>query len=144
MVLFSNGLGGSPVGMLESANALRANGLRPLIGTHGAETVTLVVWPAQMLAAALALVAEFARQMSNGVANAKITAVVLAVLAAGIVVMTRETVQVRYGIADLAPRLVLGLVAANLSTPVCQGMINGANAVTQALTGDSISSSASC
>jgi hypothetical protein len=33
VVLFSNGLGGSPVGMLESANALRANGLRPLIGT---------------------------------------------------------------------------------------------------------------
>src|SRR5215216_4639127 len=28
----NNGLGGSPVGMLELANALRANGLRPLIG----------------------------------------------------------------------------------------------------------------
>ena len=28
----NNGLGGSPVGMLESANALRAKGLRPLIG----------------------------------------------------------------------------------------------------------------
>src|SRR6185369_3495661 len=28
----NNGLGGRPVGMLESANALRANGLRPLIG----------------------------------------------------------------------------------------------------------------
>jgi len=28
----NNGLGGSPVGMLESANALRANGLSPLIG----------------------------------------------------------------------------------------------------------------
>src|SRR6185295_11938689 len=27
------GLDGSPVGMLESANALRANGLRPLIGS---------------------------------------------------------------------------------------------------------------
>jgi hypothetical protein len=34
VVLFSNGLGGSPVGMLESANALRANGLSPLIGTN--------------------------------------------------------------------------------------------------------------
>ena len=29
----NNGLGGSPVGMLESANALRAKGLSPLIGT---------------------------------------------------------------------------------------------------------------
>src|ERR1051326_2789326 len=33
VVLLSNGLGGSPVGMLESAYALRANGLRPLIGS---------------------------------------------------------------------------------------------------------------
>jgi len=56
--------------------------LRPLIGTHGAETVTLFVWPVLMLAAALALVAAIARQMSNGVANAQIAAVVLAVLAA--------------------------------------------------------------
>jgi len=69
------------------------------------------------------------------------TVYVLAVLAAGVLVMTRETVQIRYGIADLAPRLVVGLVAANLSTPLCQGLIDTANAVTQALTGDSISSS---
>jgi hypothetical protein len=33
VVLFSNGLGGSPVGILESANALRANGLRPPMGS---------------------------------------------------------------------------------------------------------------
>jgi hypothetical protein len=33
VVLLSNGLGGSPVGMLELANALRPNGLSPLIGT---------------------------------------------------------------------------------------------------------------
>src|SRR5699024_8324997 len=33
VVLFSNGLGGSPVGMLELAKALRANGLSPLIGS---------------------------------------------------------------------------------------------------------------
>src|SRR5712672_2200416 len=46
--------------------------LRPLIGTHGAETVTLFVWPVLMLAAALALVAAIARQMSNRVANAQI------------------------------------------------------------------------
>src|SRR5678815_399348 len=33
VVLFKSGLGGSPVGMLEDANALRPNGLRPLIGS---------------------------------------------------------------------------------------------------------------
>jgi hypothetical protein len=56
--------------------------LRPLIGTHGAETVTLFVWPLLLFAAALALVAAIARQMSGGVANAQIMAVVLAVLSA--------------------------------------------------------------
>jgi hypothetical protein len=56
--------------------------LRPLIGTHGAETVTLFLWPALLLAAALVLVAAIARQMSNSVASVRIAAVVLAVLSA--------------------------------------------------------------
>ena len=54
--------------------------LRPLIGTHGAETVTLFLWPLLLFAAALALVAAIARQMSGSVTNSQITAVVLAVL----------------------------------------------------------------
>ena len=54
--------------------------LRPLIGTHGAETVTLFLWPMLLFAAALALVAAIARQMSGSVTNSQITAVVLAVL----------------------------------------------------------------
>ena len=56
--------------------------LRPLIGTHGAETVTLFLWPLLLLAAALVLVAAIARQMSSSVTNSQITAVVLAVLSA--------------------------------------------------------------
>jgi len=56
--------------------------LRPLIGTHGAETVTLFLWPLVLFAAALVLVAAIARQMSGDVTNAQITAVVLAVLSA--------------------------------------------------------------
>jgi hypothetical protein len=56
--------------------------LRPLIGTHGAETVTLFLWPLLLFAVALMLVAAIARQMSSGVANSQITAVVLAVLSA--------------------------------------------------------------
>jgi hypothetical protein len=56
--------------------------LRPLIGTHGAETVTLFLWPLLLLAVALILVAAIARQMSSGVAYAQITAVMLAVLSA--------------------------------------------------------------
>ena len=54
--------------------------LRPLIGTHGAETVTLFLWPLLLFAAALALVAAIARQMRSSITNAQITAVVLAVL----------------------------------------------------------------
>ena len=56
--------------------------LRPLMGTHGAETVMLFFWPLLLLAAALVLVATIARQMSNDVANSQITAVVLAALSA--------------------------------------------------------------
>jgi hypothetical protein len=66
------------------------------------------------------------------------TVYVLAVLAAGVVVMARENLQLRYGIGELAPRLVIGLVAANLATPLCRALIVGANAVTAALTGDSL------
>ena len=56
--------------------------LRPLIGTHGAETVTLFLWPLLTFAAALVLVVAIARQMSSGATNSQITAVVLAVLSA--------------------------------------------------------------
>ena len=56
--------------------------LRSLIGAHGAEAVTLFVWPPLLLAAALVLVAAIARQMSGGSTSAQITAVVLAVLSA--------------------------------------------------------------
>jgi len=53
--------------------------LKPLLGMHGAEAVTLYFWPALLFAVALALIAAIARQMSNGV-NPVIAAVVLAVL----------------------------------------------------------------
>jgi hypothetical protein len=56
--------------------------LKPLIGTHGAEVVTLFLWPLLLLAVALALVAAIARLMSTGAYNAQITAVMLAVLSA--------------------------------------------------------------
>jgi hypothetical protein len=62
------------------------------------------------------------------------TCYVLVILAAGILVMARETVEIRYGIGELAPRLVIGLVAANLATPLCSGLIGLANGLTGALT----------
>ena len=65
---------------------------------------------------------------------------ILAVLTAGIVVMTRETVQTRYGVAELAPRLVIGWIAANFAVPICQQLVQLANALTKALAGDDITS----
>ena len=70
------------------------------------------------------------------------TGFVLAVIAAGVTVMTRETLQVRYGISELGPRLVVAFVAANLSGPVVRGLIGGANALTAGLTGQGIAQSA--
>jgi hypothetical protein len=68
---------------------------------------------------------------------------ILAVITAGIVVMTKETVQVRYGVAELAPRLVIGFVAANFAVPICRQLVVLANALTLALTGDGVSSTGS-
>jgi hypothetical protein len=59
---------------------------------------------------------------------------ILAVLAAGVVAMTHETVQVRYAVKDLAPRLVFAAVAANFSLDWCSRIYEAANALTSALT----------
>lgn len=63
---------------------------------------------------------------------------VLAWLWAGILTMARGTIQATYGPADLIPRLIIGLVAANLSMPLCSTLIQLANALTRALTGEAI------
>ena len=53
--------------------------LKPLLGMHDAEALTLYFWPALLFAVALALIAAIARQMSNSTTPV-IAAVVLAVL----------------------------------------------------------------
>ncbi len=65
-------------------------------------------------------------------------AFVLAIITAGVTVMTHGTVQVRYGVGELMPRLVIGWIAANFSTPVCGHLTELANALTKALTGDGV------
>lgn len=55
--------------------------LKPLIGMHDAESVTLFLWPLLLFAVALALVVAIARQMSDGAVTSQIGAAVLAVLA---------------------------------------------------------------
>ncbi|WP_432830888.1 conjugal transfer protein TrbL family protein [Dactylosporangium sp. CA-092794] len=68
---------------------------------------------------------------------------VLAVITAGIVVMASGTVPSRYGVGELVPRLVFGWIAANFAIPICQHLVQFANALTQALTGDSVTSQGS-
>lgn len=68
------------------------------------------------------------------------TGFVVVIMAAGIIVMTRDTVQARYGAAELAPRLVIAFLAANFATPICRVFISGANTLVLALTGEGIAS----
>ncbi len=67
----------------------------------------------------------------------------LVITTAGIIIMTRDSIQARYGVAELAPRLVIGLIAANLATPICTNLISLSNALTTALTGDGIAGTGS-
>lgn len=62
----------------------------------------------------------------------------LLVLAAGVLAMGHGTVQQRFAARDLVPRLVLGMLAANLSLFVCSQAIGLTNAVSVAVFGDAI------
>lgn len=65
---------------------------------------------------------------------------VLAIIVAGVLVMTKDTMQIRYGIGDLAPRLVVGLIAANMASFITSTLIGLSNGFTRALTGEGIAS----
>jgi hypothetical protein len=72
---------------------------------------------------------------SLGIVNA---CYVLAFLWMAILVMGRDTIQAKYGPGELIPRLIIGLIAANFSIPLCSTLIQLANAVTAALTSQDI------
>ena len=63
------------------------------------------------------------------------TIYVLFAIVGGVIVMTHQTVQTRYALAQIAPRIVLGLIAANTSLLVIGKAIGFANALTQAIWG---------
>jgi hypothetical protein len=60
------------------------------------------------------------------------------VLWVALLILGRGTIQSRTGPGELIPRLVIGLIAANLALPICSTAITLANAVTGALTGQDI------
>jgi hypothetical protein len=70
--------------------------------------------------------------VSAGIAN---TAFVLLVTVGGVLVMTHETLQTSYGVKEIAPRLAVAFLAANLSLVICGQAIPLANALTRALLG---------
>jgi hypothetical protein len=72
---------------------------------------------------------------SLGIVNA---CYVLAFLWVAILVLGRDTIQATYGPGELIPRLIVGLVAANFAVPLCSNLIQLANAVTAAFTGQDI------
>ncbi len=73
---------------------------------------------------------------SSMVVNA---AFVLAIIVAGAVGMTHGTLQIRYEVKDLIPRLVVGLVASNVGVELCQKLIETANAMVAAMVGETAS-----
>jgi hypothetical protein len=71
------------------------------------------------------------------------TAYLLAIIAAGVVAMTHETVQVRYSVKDLLPRVVLGAVAANFSLTWCGMLLELGDALTHAVAGQPLADTGS-
>jgi hypothetical protein len=74
-------------------------------------------------------------RLSVGLAN---TCYVLLVTAGGVVLMSNETVQARYTVKDVAPRLVVGMVASNTSLLLVGFGIQLTNALSRALLGPGV------
>ena len=79
-------------------------------------------------------VAELWR-LSAGLANASY---VLLVTAGGVLLLANESLQTRYAVKDVAPRLVVGMVAANTSLWLVGSGIELANALSRALLGPGV------
>jgi hypothetical protein len=63
---------------------------------------------------------------------------VLLVLAGGIIVMGHHSVQASYAVKDIAPRLVVGFLASNLSLPLASRAIALADGLSAALAGQGL------
>ncbi len=103
---------------------LVASSLGPLL-----DMVARTVLATPDLAAATSRVREL-WWVSAGIAN---TSMVLLATIGGVLVMTHETIQTSYGLKEIAPRLVLALLAANLSLIITGQAIELANALARAL-----------
>ena len=73
--------------------------------------------------------------VSAGIADSLL---VLLVLAGAVLVMTHETLQTRYSIKEIAPRIVVAAIAANASLSIAGVAIRFANALSQAFLGQGV------
>jgi len=60
---------------------------------------------------------------------------ILAIIAVGIATMVGGSVEMRYGIKELVPRLIVGLVASNFAVALTAALIEIANALTVSMVG---------
>src|SRR5882762_9251661 len=98
--------------------------LKPLTGTHGAETVTLFLWPLLLLAVALVLVAAIARQMSTSGNNSQITAVLLAVLSTPALIHFRPA-AIDHHNAQIVLLLTLVLLTSQIEQSAVKAALGG-------------------
>lgn len=78
------------------------------------------------------------RDLWAGAAGIANTIVVLFVLVGGAVVMGHETLQTRYAAKDIAPRIVVGMIAANASLALVGIAVRLANSLSAALLGPGV------
>ncbi|MFG3602438.1 conjugal transfer protein TrbL family protein [Micromonospora chersina] len=62
---------------------------------------------------------------------------ILAIIAVGVAAMVGDSIEMRYGIKELLPRLVVGFVLSTFAVPLTGVLIDIANALTVSLTGTS-------
>jgi hypothetical protein len=60
---------------------------------------------------------------------------ILAIIAVGIATMVGGSMEMRYGVKDLVPRLIVGLVASNFAVALTAALIEIANALTVSMVG---------
>ena len=97
--------------------------LKPLLGMHDAQALTLYFWPMLLFAVALALIAAIARQMSNSTAPV-IAAVVLAVLSAPALVHFRAG-AIDHHNAQIVLLLALVLMTAQIEQSAIKAALGG-------------------
>jgi hypothetical protein len=99
--------------------------LRPLVGMHGAEAVTLFLWPVTLFAAVLVLVAAIAGVLGNKASSSQMTAVLLAVLSAPALIHFRPG-AIDHHSAQIGLLLALILLASQIERSTVKAAMAGA------------------